>query len=182
MMSARLYKRYVNLSNIIIRLSDGTEEGKSDAVLVNSHLDSTLPSPGAADDALAVGVMIECVRVLINTPGWEPKHAAIFCEFRFNFDCRYRACADVIAVFNNAEESLQDGSHLFSTQHPIASTCVLYISPCSLPYTTLQCPRRHQFRRSAFSYKTKFMRLIQVCSCWHHRPGTFVPGNVPGDD
>ncbi|KAG1897160.1 uncharacterized protein F5891DRAFT_1050672 [Suillus fuscotomentosus] len=103
MMAARLYKHYVNLSNIIIRLSDGTDQGKVDAVLVNSHLDSTLPSPGAADDALAVGVMIECVRVLVDTPGWEPKHAVIF-------------------LFNNAEESLQDGSHLFSTQHPIAST------------------------------------------------------------
>ncbi|KAG1845888.1 hypothetical protein DFJ58DRAFT_664100 [Suillus subalutaceus] len=103
MMAARLYKRYVNLSNIIIRLSDGTDQGKLDAVLINSHLDSTLPSPGAADDALSVGVMIECVRVLVNTPGWEPKHAVIF-------------------LFNNAEESLQDGSHLFSTQHPIAST------------------------------------------------------------
>ncbi|KAG0704570.1 hypothetical protein DFH29DRAFT_873615 [Suillus ampliporus] len=101
--------RYVNLSNIIIRLSDGTEQGKADAVLVNSHLDSTLPSPGAADDALAVGVMIECVRVLVNTPGWEPKHAVIF------------SSANADAVFSNAEESLQDGSHLFSTQHPIAS-------------------------------------------------------------
>lgn len=27
-----------------------------------------------------------------------------------------------LTVFNNAEESLQDGSHLFSTQHPIAPT------------------------------------------------------------
>ncbi|EIW75315.1 hypothetical protein CONPUDRAFT_169679 [Coniophora puteana RWD-64-598 SS2] len=103
MMNKRLYKRYVDLSNIVIRVSDGTEAGKADAVLVNSHLDSTLPSPGAADDALAVGVMIECMRVLINTPDWSPKHAVVF-------------------LFNNAEESLQDGSHLFSTQHPIAST------------------------------------------------------------
>lgn len=46
-MHARLYKTYVNLSNIIIRISDGTPEGKKHAVLVNSHLDSTLPSPGA---------------------------------------------------------------------------------------------------------------------------------------
>ncbi|KAH7910240.1 hypothetical protein BJ138DRAFT_132560 [Hygrophoropsis aurantiaca] len=103
MMNKRLYKRYVNLSNIIIRVSDGTDEGKKDAVLVNSHLDSTLPSPGAADDALAVGVMIECMRVLVNTPNWSPKHAIIF-------------------LFNNAEESLQDGSHLYSTQHPTAAT------------------------------------------------------------
>ncbi|KAM5532207.1 hypothetical protein V8D89_014107 [Ganoderma adspersum] len=103
MMGRRLYKTYVNLTNIIVRLSDGTEEGKKDAVLVNSHVDSTLPSPGAADDAMPVGVMLESLRVLIHTPNWQPKHAVIF-------------------LFNNAEESLQDGSHLFATQHPIAKT------------------------------------------------------------
>ncbi|KAI9062799.1 hypothetical protein FKP32DRAFT_1629419 [Trametes sanguinea] len=103
MMGRRLYKTYVNLTNIIVRVSDGTEEGKEHAVLVNSHVDSTLPSPGAADDALSVGVMLECIRVLVNTPDWEPKHAIVF-------------------LFNNAEESLQDGSHLYSTRHPTAKT------------------------------------------------------------
>ncbi|KAF9224242.1 hypothetical protein BS17DRAFT_795711 [Gyrodon lividus] len=103
MMGTRLYKTYVNLSNIVLRISDGTERGKASAVLINAHLDSTLPSPGATDDALAVGVMLECARVLVETAGWEPAHSVIF-------------------LFNNAEESLQDGSHLFSTQHPIAST------------------------------------------------------------
>ncbi|KAG6852572.1 hypothetical protein C0991_010901, partial [Blastosporella zonata] len=103
MMSKRLYKTYVDLTNVVVRISDGTEEGKEHAVLVNAHLDSTLPSPGAADDAIAVGVMLDCMRVLVNTPDWSPKHA-------------------IILLFNHAEESLQDGSHLFSTQHPIAST------------------------------------------------------------
>ncbi|GJE93217.1 M28 family metallopeptidase [Phanerochaete sordida] len=102
-MAKRLYKTYVNLSNIVVRVSDGTKAGKEHAVLINSHLDSTLPSPGAADDALSVGVMLECIRVLINTPEWEPRHSIVF-------------------LFNNAEESLQDGSHLFSTQHPIADS------------------------------------------------------------
>ena len=54
--------------------------GKEHAVLVNAHLDSTLPSPGAADDALSVGVMLECLRVLVGTPDWEPRHAIVFCE------------------------------------------------------------------------------------------------------
>ncbi|KAF7968545.1 hypothetical protein HWV62_30167 [Athelia sp. TMB] len=103
MMGRRLYKTYVGLSNVVVRLSNGTSEGKEHAVLINSHVDSTLPSPGAADDALAVGIMIECIRVLIETPEWSPLHAAVF-------------------LFNNAEESLQDGSHLFSTQHEIADT------------------------------------------------------------
>jgi len=80
-MATRLYKTYVNLSNIILRISDGTERSKADTVLVNAHLDSTLPSPGAADDALPVGVMLECARTLIETPGWEPTHGIIFCMF-----------------------------------------------------------------------------------------------------
>ncbi|TFY75137.1 hypothetical protein EWM64_g8876, partial [Hericium alpestre] len=78
MMGKRLYKTYVDLTNIIVRISDGTPEGKDHAILVNAHLDSTLPSPGAADDALSVGIMLECIRVLTHTPGWEPKHAIIF--------------------------------------------------------------------------------------------------------
>ncbi|KAJ8075039.1 hypothetical protein PM082_019366 [Marasmius tenuissimus] len=103
MMGARLYKTYVNLGNIVVRISNGTPEGKEHAVLVNSHLDSTLPTPGAADDALSAAVMLDCMRVLVGTPDWSPKHA-------------------IILLWNNAEESLQDGSHLFSTQHPVAST------------------------------------------------------------
>ena len=86
-MNARLYKTYVNLSNIIIRISDGTERGKASAVLINSHLDSTLPSPGATDDALSVGVMLECARVLVETKGWEPTYSIIFraCLMRLSF-------------------------------------------------------------------------------------------------
>jgi Zn-dependent M28 family amino/carboxypeptidase len=103
MMGARLYKTYVDLGNIVVRLSDGTAEGKAHSVLVNSHLDSTLPTPGAADDAISVGIMLECIRVLVETKDWQPNHAIVF-------------------LFNNAEESLQDGSHLFSTQHEVADT------------------------------------------------------------
>src|SRR5712691_5945152 len=80
MMGKRMYKTYTDLTNIVIRVSDGTPESKKLAVLVNSHLDSTLPSPGAADDALAVGVMLECLRVLIHTPEWTPSYAIVFRE------------------------------------------------------------------------------------------------------
>lgn len=96
MMGKRLYKTYVNLTNIIVRVSDGTEQGKEHAVLVNSHVDSTLPSPGAADDAMPVGIMLECIRVLVNTPGWEPKHAIVFCEFSSTHCCAQ--VVDVVSV------------------------------------------------------------------------------------
>jgi Zn-dependent M28 family amino/carboxypeptidase len=77
-MGYRLYKTYVDLSNIIVRVSNGTAAGKEHALLVNSHLDSSPPSPGAADDALPVGVMLECLRVLTYTKDWEPTNAIIF--------------------------------------------------------------------------------------------------------
>lgn len=80
MMNKRLYKNYVSLSNIIFRISNTTSASKEHAVLVNSHLDSTLPSPGAADDAISVGVMMECIRVLVNTPDWEPVYSIVFCR------------------------------------------------------------------------------------------------------
>jgi Zn-dependent M28 family amino/carboxypeptidase len=69
MMSKWLYKTYVDLTNIVVWISDGTPEGKAHSVLVNAHLDSTLPSPGAADDAVPVGVMMECMHVIVGTPG-----------------------------------------------------------------------------------------------------------------
>ena len=78
MMGKRLYKTYTDLTNIVIRVSNGTPAGREHAVLVNAHLDSTLPSPGAGDDALSVGVMLECIRVLTHTPGWTPAHAIVF--------------------------------------------------------------------------------------------------------
>jgi Zn-dependent M28 family amino/carboxypeptidase len=81
MMGKRLYKTYVDLTNIVIRISDGTPAGKEHAILVNSHVDSTLPSPGAADDGLAVGVMLDCMRVLINSPDWSPRYAIVLRKF-----------------------------------------------------------------------------------------------------
>lgn len=109
-----VYKTYKNLSNIIFRISDGTPSGKQHAVLLNSHVDSTLPSPGAADDAISVGVMLDMIRVFIHTPSFKPTHSIIFRELDSADSLLLNA-----PVFNNAEESLQDGSHLFSTQSDI---------------------------------------------------------------
>ena len=88
MMGKRVYKTYVNLSNIVVRISNGTPEGKEHAVLFNAHLDSTLPSPGAADDAISVGILLDCMRVLVETPDWSPEHAIIFRKIYFFFVSR----------------------------------------------------------------------------------------------
>lgn len=47
-MGKRVWKKYIDITNVIVRISNGTAAGKANAVLVNAHLDSTLPSPGAS--------------------------------------------------------------------------------------------------------------------------------------
>jgi Zn-dependent M28 family amino/carboxypeptidase len=118
-MATRLYKTYTNLTNIIVRLSDGTDAGKEHALLINSHIDSPISSPGAADDALAVSVMLDCMRVLLDDETWSPSNAVVFRTWSLVLP---ESCLTLLSVFNNAEETLQDASQLFCTQHDIAST------------------------------------------------------------
>lgn len=99
-MSSTVWKKYYSMSNIIVRISDGTDESKANSVLLNSHLDSTLPSPGAADDGAGVGIMMEILRIL-TSPGSNRK----------------RLRNSVVLLFNNGEESLQDASHLYITSN-----------------------------------------------------------------
>lgn len=119
-MSASVFKRYYSMSNLIVRISPVNDPAaKENALLVNSHLDSTLPSPGAADDGLGVGIMLELLRLYTSqaSPTVGPLRHAL------------------VLLFNNGEESLQDGeriayhsrrgqrsshdtaSHLYITQH-----------------------------------------------------------------
>ncbi|SNX83965.1 uncharacterized protein MEPE_02673 [Melanopsichium pennsylvanicum] len=98
-MSNVVWKRYYSMSNLVVRISDGTDESKANSLLLNAHLDSTLPSPGGADDGVGVAILMEALRVLTlpNTGR--------------------RLYNSVVLLFNDGEESLQDASHLYITQH-----------------------------------------------------------------
>ncbi|KIY68442.1 hypothetical protein CYLTODRAFT_453504 [Cylindrobasidium torrendii FP15055 ss-10] len=100
-MNTRLYKSYVGLTNFVFRIQGRSAATTEHAALVNCHLDSQLPGPGAADDAISCAIMLDIIKILLEDDDYEPTWSVIF-------------------LFNHAEESLQDGSHLFSTQHPIA--------------------------------------------------------------
>jgi hypothetical protein len=121
-MNRMVYKKYSAISNVIVRLSDGTDASKANAVLVNAHLDSTLPSPGAADDGAGVGVMLEALRVLASSP--EP------------------LANSVIFLFNGAEESLQDASHLYITKHETKDTVRAVINLEACGTTGAEVPSR----------------------------------------
>ncbi|EPQ26656.1 uncharacterized protein PFL1_05636 [Pseudozyma flocculosa PF-1] len=98
-MGSTVWKKYYSMSNLVVRLSDGTNEGKANALLLNAHLDSTLPSPGGADDGIGVSILLEALRALTLPNTGRRLHNS------------------VVLLFNNGEESLQDASHLYITQH-----------------------------------------------------------------
>ncbi|PWN18255.1 hypothetical protein BCV69DRAFT_288533 [Microstroma glucosiphilum] len=99
-LSSVVWKKYYSMSNLIVRISDGTDASKANSVLVNSHIDSTLPSPGAADDGAGVGIMVELLRILTSPSA-----------------TRKQLRHSVVLLFNNGEESFQDASHLFITSN-----------------------------------------------------------------
>lgn len=105
-MAKVVMKQYADIENVVVRISSRLNPtSKDNAILVNAHLDSTLPSPGAADDALGIAIELEALRILTSRTNVAPLENS------------------VILLFNDAEESLQDASHLFTTQpHPWAST------------------------------------------------------------
>lgn len=57
----------MQITNVIVRLSS-SEESKTNAILVNAHSDSTLPSPGASDDLFGCATMLEALRVMAMSP------------------------------------------------------------------------------------------------------------------
>ncbi|KAI9091535.1 hypothetical protein DFS34DRAFT_584447, partial [Phlyctochytrium arcticum] len=102
-MGQAVLKTYTNITNVVARLSCGPACDEN-AILLNSHFDSTIVSPGASDDGVGVAVMLELVRVLLHRSPTQPLRNA------------------VIFLWNGAEETLQDASHGFITQHPWRSS------------------------------------------------------------
>ncbi|WFD34961.1 hypothetical protein MCUN1_001807 [Malassezia cuniculi] len=115
-----VWKQYYGMSNLIVRISDGGSS-QDNALLLNAHIDSTIPSPGAADDGAGIAIMLEALRVLTLKGAPRLRHS-------------------VILLFNNGEESLQDASHLYMTQDNITShtvRAVLNMEACGVSGPTL---------------------------------------------
>ncbi|KAI9248658.1 hypothetical protein BY458DRAFT_464891 [Sporodiniella umbellata] len=119
-MDKMVLKAYTNVTNIIARLSCPIDPEQplertceQNAVLLNSHFDTTLGSPGATDDGSGTAVMIEILRVLSQQDWTFYRNSIVF-------------------LFNGAEESLQDASHAFITMHEIKDTIrsVVNIDAC----------------------------------------------------
>ncbi|KAI8083071.1 uncharacterized protein BX664DRAFT_339762 [Halteromyces radiatus] len=119
-MDHMVLKAYTNITNIIVRLSCPESDGMSgvrsceeNAILVNSHFDTTLGSPGATDDGSGTAVMLDIIRVLSQRDWTGYKNSIVF-------------------LFNGAEETLQDASHAFITMHDLRDTIksVVNIDAC----------------------------------------------------
>ncbi|EME26091.1 peptidase [Galdieria sulphuraria] len=93
---------YQNVTNIIVILCKKNacrlqDERDRSLLVVNAHVDSAIGSPGASDDAIACGVMLEMLNSWIRHPNTsELKHPVIF-------------------LFNGAEETFLNGAHGFVT-------------------------------------------------------------------
>lgn len=91
---------YQNVTNIIAILCnkaacDLQQEEDHSLLVVNGHVDSAHSSPGASDDAIACGVMLEMLSSWVSNPK-QLRHPVVF-------------------LFNGAEETFLNGAHGFVT-------------------------------------------------------------------
>jgi len=68
-------------------VSCGVECAEDSAVLINTHYDTTLGSPGAMDTGAPIAIMLEMIRNLLHRT--KSRHSAIFCEISKLFLLRF---------------------------------------------------------------------------------------------
>ena len=90
---------YTNLTNVVVRVAAAVPSSPSPpAVLLNAHFDTTLGSPGAADCAACVGILLEILR--LHVAALPPPEAPI------------------VFLFNGGEETFMQAAHGFVAHHP----------------------------------------------------------------
>ncbi|XP_034476025.1 endoplasmic reticulum metallopeptidase 1-like [Drosophila innubila] len=97
-----LLEMYEGVQNVVVKLSSKNSTSES-YLLVNSHFDTVLTSPGAGDDGFMVATMLEILRVMATTKQ-HFEHPVVF-------------------LFNGDEEMGMQASHGFITQHKWAGNC-----------------------------------------------------------
>jgi hypothetical protein len=88
------YYVYANVTNVVGRIR-GSDNSK--AVMVVGHYDTQPHTPGAADDGIAVGSMLEAAEIIKN---------------------HYSLKNDIIFLFTDAEEIGLIGAEAFAKEHP----------------------------------------------------------------
>eukprot|EP01113_Clastostelium_recurvatum_P022823 TRINITY_DN2734_c1_g1_i5.p1 TRINITY_DN2734_c1_g1~~TRINITY_DN2734_c1_g1_i5.p1 ORF type:complete len:956 (-),score=147.56 TRINITY_DN2734_c1_g1_i5:37-2904(-) len=98
---------FTNITNVLVRIGFDHHD---ETILVNSHFDSAIGSPGAGDAGAGIVSMLEIANALMHSNDWK--------------DAR----RSVLLSFNGAEESLLQGSHAFVTQHRWAKTARMVLN------------------------------------------------------
>jgi hypothetical protein len=106
--------KYNNLTNIVVKLSSTkTNKASNGSVLISSHYDSAVGSPGAFDDGIPIVVMLEVISNLLSKHQEDPslvlKH-------------------DIIFLFNDAEEVGLLGAAAFVKKHEWASDVKVFLN------------------------------------------------------
>ena len=108
--------RYATVNNIVARLFQN--ESMSEALLINSHFDSSRVGPGASDDSINVVIMLEVLRSLAA-------------------DNNLRLKYDIIFLFNDGEETFLNkiygnksllGSRDFSKNHKWKDDVIAFVN------------------------------------------------------
>lgn len=103
----RMINTYVNVQNLVVKLTPKAAVNSSDFLLINSHFDTVPSSPGGSDDGAMVAIMLEVLRLISRSP--------------------INLRNPIVFLFNGAEENPLQASHAFITQHKWAKNIRLVL-------------------------------------------------------
>lgn len=106
-----LAQQYSGVQNVVARLAapKSDKSVKRPAVLINCHFDTVPQGPGASDDGVSCAIMLEIIRVILNSK-------------------RIILNNDLIFLFNGAEEYILPASHGFITKHHWAPDVKVFLN------------------------------------------------------
>lgn len=108
---------YDNLTSVVARLRPANMPFETDekTLLLNAHVDSAIGSPGANDNVVGAGVIMEIVSTIAALPAHVNK-----------------LNRPIVFLFNGAEEVILAGAHSFIKQHRFAKNIAAHINLESL--------------------------------------------------
>lgn len=144
---------YRGIQNIVAKLTPAGEPEPEHYLMLSSHFDSVVGSPGAADDGYAVVVLFEVLRVLSQSAD-KLKHGIIF-------------------LWNGSEELGLEGAHGFIKHHKWANNVRAFINMdgTGLEFRdlVLQVGPKHSWLMKVSFFKLKSAKFCEKCKCWRKK-------------
>jgi hypothetical protein len=134
--------------------------------------------------------MLECIRVLVNTPGWSPSYSIIFCALCPLFAVYFRVPRCPLLQYSTMLTNRYKTAHIYSRRSipsllreyplPILLSLIIGTDTVTAPSVRAAINLEGSCNTAPISHLPNLS--LCLASCWNDRPGPSFPSDVRTDD